>query len=82
MRHLSEQNSNFADAQRITTENFLTDLYIYLFRTKIVEIIDPAAVPQTVVTLCRAVLFEAIKHPQKSRQNRFRHKQPNKKQNI
>ena len=25
LRHLSEQNSNFGDARRITTENALTD---------------------------------------------------------
>ena len=78
MRHLSEQNSNFADAQRITTDNALTGLHTYLFRTKIVETIDPAAVRQTVVTLRRVVLFKAIKR----RQNRFRNKKANKKQNI
>ena len=44
LRHLSERNSNFADAERITTENALTDLHTYLFSTKIVETIDPAAV--------------------------------------
>ena len=51
VRHLSEQNSNFGDARRITTKNTLTDLYIYLFGTKIVETINTAAAPQTVVTL-------------------------------
>ena len=39
---------------------------------KIVEAIDTAAIRQTVVTLCRAVLFKAIKQPQKCSQNRFR----------
>ena len=71
MRHLSEQNSNLGDARRITKENALTDLYIYLFRTKIVETIDETAARQTVVTLCRAVLFKAIKQPTKYRQNTF-----------
>ena len=37
VRHLSEQNSNFDDARRITTENALTDLYIYLFGTKLLK---------------------------------------------
>ena len=44
LRHLTEQNSNFDDVRRITTENALTDLYIYLFGTKIVETIDTTAV--------------------------------------
>ena len=39
---------------------------------KIVEATDTAAIRQTVVTLCRAVLFKAIKQPQKCSQNRFR----------
>ena len=72
LRHLSEQNPNFGDARRITTENALTDLYIYLFGTKIFETIDTAGVQQTVVEFCRAVLFKAIKTHQKCRQNRFR----------
>ena len=72
MRHLSEQNSNLGDARRITKENALTDLYIYLFGTKIVETIDETAARQTAVTLCRAVLFKAIKQPTKYRQNTFR----------
>ena len=71
LRHLSEQNSNFGDARRITTENALTDLYIYLSGTKIFETIDTAAVQQTVVKFCRAVLFRAIKTPQKCCQYRF-----------
>ena len=37
VRHLSEQNSNFDDAGKITTENALTDLYIYLFGTKLLK---------------------------------------------
>ena len=69
------ENSNFGDARRITAENVLTDLYIdlyiYLFGTKIVEMTDTAAARQTVVTLCCAVSFKAIKQPQKCRQNRF-----------
>ena len=67
----SEQNSNFVDAQRITTESALTDLYIYLFGTKIVEMIDTANARWTVVTLCLAVLFKAIKQLQKCLQNSF-----------
>ena len=65
LRHLAEQNSNFDDARRITIENALTDICIYLFRTKIVETIDTAAVRQTVVTMCRAVSFKAMKQPKK-----------------
>ena len=68
LRHLSEQNSNFDNVRRITTENALTDLYIYLFGTKIVETIDTTAVWQAVVTLYRAVSFKAIKQPKKCRQ--------------
>ena len=71
LRNLSEKNSDFRDARRVTTENALTDLYIYLFGTKIVETIDTAAVRQTLVTLCRAVSFKAIKQPRKCRQNRL-----------
>ena len=71
LRHLSEQNSNFGDARRITTENALTDLHIYLFGTKIVEKIDTAAARQIVMTLCRAVSFKAIKQSKKFCQNRF-----------
>ena len=56
VRHLSEQNSNFDDARRVTTENALTDLYIYPFGTKIVETINTAAVRQTPVTSGRATL--------------------------
>ena len=33
--------------------------------------IDTAAARQTVVTLCHAVLFKAIKQPEKCHQNRF-----------
>ena len=47
-------------------------MYIYLFGTKIVETIDTAAARQTALTLCRAVLFKAIKQPQRCHQNRFR----------
>ena len=36
-------------------------MYFHLFGTKIVETIDTAAAQKTVVTLCRAVLFKAIK---------------------
>ena len=71
LRHLSKQNSNFRDAWRITTENAPTDLNIYLFGTKVVETIDMAVVQQTIVTLCCAILFKAIKQPQKCLQNRF-----------
>ena len=60
VRHLSEQNSNFDDARRITTENALTDLYIYLFGTKIVETINTAAVRQTPVTSGRATLAQVF----------------------
>ena len=60
LKHLSEQNTNFGNAQKITTENALTDLYIYLFGTKIIETIDMAAVQQTLLMLCHAVSFKAI----------------------
>ena len=93
LRHLSEPNLSFGDARRTTTGNALTDLYIYLFGTKIVETIDSAAAWQTVVTLCCAILFKVTKQPQKCRQNRLRklaetaihtelQTKPNKKQNI
>ena len=52
----------FSDAQRNTTENALTDLYIYLIGTKFVETADTPAFRQTVVTLCQAVSFKNIKH--------------------
>ena len=59
------------NARRITTENALTDLYIYLFGTKFLEMTDTAAVWQTIVTLCCAVLFEAINNPPKCDENRI-----------
>ena len=45
-------------------------VYAYI-GTIIVEMIDTAAARQTVVTLCHAVLFKAIKQPEKCHQNRF-----------
>ena len=72
LRYLLEQNSNFGDARRITAENALTDLYIYLFETKIVETIDTAAVRQIVASLCHVVSFKVKKQLQTCRQNRFR----------
>ena len=89
LRHLSEPNLSFGDARRTTTGNALTDLYIYLFGTKIVETTDAAAARQTVVTLYGVVSFKAKKQSQKCRQIRFRkvaetavETKSNKKQNI
>ena len=57
----------FDDAQRTTTKNALTDLYICLFGSKFVETIDTAAALQIVVTLCHTFLFKATKQPPKMR---------------
>ena len=61
LRYLSDQNSNFGGVRRITTEIAHADLHIYLIGTKFVETIDTAAVRQTIKSLCRALLFKAIK---------------------
>ena len=45
-------------------------MYLYI-GTKIIEKIDTTAAQQTVVMFFRAILFKAIKQPQKCRQNRF-----------
>ena len=63
LRHLSDQNLNFGGAKRVTTENALKDLYIYLTETKFFEINTAVAhkINTAVEMLCRAISFKAIK---------------------
>ena len=51
LRYLSDQNPNFGGVRRIATEIALADLFIYLIRIKFDEMIDTAAVRQTVKAL-------------------------------
>ena len=63
LRHLSDQNLNFGGAQRVTTENALKDLYIYLTETKFFEINTAVAhkINTAVEMLCHAISLKAIK---------------------
>ena len=52
LRHVSDQNLNFGGARRVTTENALKGIYIYLTGTKFIETINTAVAQQ----VCRDVV--------------------------
>ena len=75
--YLPDQNSNFGGAQRVTTKNATTVLYLYLTGTKFIEMINTAVAWQA----CRDVSCyfiqsykKALPLKKKYHQNRFHKK--------